>query len=159
MGNITAERLREALHYDPETGSFTWRINRRAIRAGNAAGTKKSNGYIQIRIDQKTYLAHRLAWLYMTGDWPPHTIDHSNTDVSDNRFRNLREATQSQNNGNANLTKKNTSGRKGVSWKKSRGKWVASIHQKHIGIFENLDDAAKAYAKAAQEYFGEFARW
>ena len=80
MSEITQAELRRRLDYDPETGVFTWRItvNSRAI-AGETAGTKNGLGYHQLTLDRKIYLAHRLAWLYMTGEWPKDQIDHRNT--------------------------------------------------------------------------------
>jgi hypothetical protein len=100
---LTAERLRELLHYDPDTGDFTWRTARKRIPAGAIAGTVE-RGFRRITIGGgrhgPRYSAHRLAWLYMTGAWPNGYLDHINRDPDDNRFANLRLATNSQNQAN-----------------------------------------------------------
>jgi hypothetical protein len=95
---LTAERLREILGYDPETGLFTRLVRTGRIRAGEVAGTAHSRGYRSIVIDGRVYLSHRLAWLYVHGEWPPEQIDHINRNRADNRLVNLRAAKQSQNN-------------------------------------------------------------
>jgi hypothetical protein len=102
MSTITAERLRQLLHYDPERGVFTW-LSRPAERswntrfAGTRAGTINGLGYVVIGILGRRYKAHRLAWLYVHGEWPGRELDHINCDKSDNRIANLRPATRSQN--------------------------------------------------------------
>ena len=98
---LTVERLRELLSYDPATGKFLWRVGRQCMRAGAVAGATEVQGYRVIKIDGKIYKAHRLAWLYVTGEWPPEEIDHKNTDPQDNVWSNLRLATHSQNQANA----------------------------------------------------------
>ena len=160
---ITAERLREVMDYDPATGVFTWKINNRGkTRAGDIAGSTRRDGYVHVTIAQKTYLAHRLAWLYVTGNWPAKQIDHINVNPTDNRFYNLREATQTQNNGNSKRSQANKSGHKGVRWNEKVKKWHAFMKRNnrymHIGLFDEIEIAVEAYAKAAREYFGEFAR-
>ena len=96
---LTAEWLRAVLDYDPKTGLFHWRIDRggRKARIGALAGSFDATGYIQIMIDGKNYKAHRLAWLYVTGNWPIGDIDHLNGERANNRWSNLREATKSIN--------------------------------------------------------------
>lgn len=90
---LTAERLREVLEYDPAIGVFRWLIKPCGqISIGDIAGCRHGEGYVQIRVIGRIYLAHRLAWLYMTGEWPISLIDHRNLDRSDNRWSNLREA-------------------------------------------------------------------
>src|ERR1700674_1345685 len=106
---VLAERLRAVLLYDPETGVFTRRINRGKWKAGAQVGWLRPDGYIGIGLDYHEYLAHRLAWLYVTGEWPI-DVDHENTCRSDNRWDNLREASRSQNMRNMKRTKANTSG-------------------------------------------------
>ena len=95
---LTGSRLEQLLNDDQETGIFTWRGGHKKVRAGMIAGTPDKDGYICIKIDQIMYKAHRLAWLWMTGDWPTEEVDHKDLDKSNNRFGNLREATHSQNN-------------------------------------------------------------
>lgn len=159
MSNITAERVRGLLHYEPETGNWAWLKSAPGRRRGLVAGSvSQTNGYRYIRIDYTHHPAHGLAWLYMTGIWPVADIDHINGDRADNRWCNLREATRSQNNANARARATNTSGFKGVTWKKSHCKWLAQISvngkHKHLGHFER---AFIAYCFAAWKYHGEFA--
>lgn len=163
MAELTQERLRELLHYDLGTGIFRWRISTgRKIKAGSVAGSRMGNGYIHIGIDSRKYQAHRLAWLYVNGEWPSKDIDHKNNVKDDNRIGNLRLATMSQNIANARRRSDNTSGFKGVSWKKRDSKWCARIRDgnkyRHLGLFTDPADAAKAYDAAAIELHGEFAR-
>jgi HNH endonuclease len=88
---LTAERLRERLHYDAETGVFTRRVGSSNARAGDVAGSVHSTGYVRISIDGGKYTAHCLAWFYVHGVWPSDQIDHINRNRSDNRIANLRE--------------------------------------------------------------------
>ena len=159
---LTVERLKEALMYESDTGIFRWRVIRSQNgRAGNIAGSKKVNGYIDICIDRMLYKAHRLAWFYMTGKWPSEGLDHINTDRTDNRWANLRLANKSQNEANSPRNKANTSGFKGVSRK--RNKWQAGIKKDYVrynlGSFATPEEAHQAYCEAAKETFGEFARF
>ena len=154
--------LFEILNYNPETGIFTWISARPKIRIGNIAGGLCDKGYIKIKIDGKKYFAHRLAWLYMTGELPENDIDHINLIRNDNRFCNLRKATRSQNQGNQRKYINNKSGIKGVCWDKGANKWLAQIQVKKqkikLGRYLNIEDAIEAYACAAKKYFIEFAR-
>src|ERR1700719_1662744 len=101
---IDDDRLRELLSYDPETGVFRWLVRKRQnVKAGDVAGSFDGCGYCKISIDRRAYKAHRLAWLYMTGEWPPAEIDHINMNRADNRFANLRLATRHQNMANQRL--------------------------------------------------------
>lgn len=161
---LTADRLREVLRYSPSTGEFHWRIMCSARRpAGMLAGDKKiDSGYILIGVDGFRYRAHRLAWLYMTGAWPTDQIDHEDTNRSNNRWDNLRTATNQLNQANARLSKNNTSGFKGVFWNHRLRKWQAKIsvdgQQIHLGYHEDAAVLAAAYLAAAKKYFGDFAR-
>lgn len=160
---ITAERLHEVAIYDPVTGIFRWKIRlTNRVKIGDIAGSVTSKGYFRIRVDGHLYLAHRLAWLYMTGEWPEHEVDHDNLTKADNRWENLRAATRPQNMANTTLRTDNTSGFKGVWWHKQNKRWIAEIRTKggryHLGCFDNAEAAHAAYAAAAQEHFGEFSR-
>jgi HNH endonuclease len=163
MTQLTSIRLQELLDYDPISGIFKWKISRRCIKAGDVAGYKNANGYMIVMIGGKNYRSHRLAWLYMTGNWPREQIDHINCIRDDNRFINLREATQVENSRNTKIKACNTSGFKGVNWLASRNQWMVSIRtgygQKTIGYFRTLNDARSAYRSAAKKYHGEFARF
>lgn len=151
---ITAARLRELLHYDKSTGIFTWNVARYCVRATASAGALHPDGYIHIKVDGRTYRAHRLAWLYVHGVWPTLQIDHVNRTRTDNRVENLREVNNSQNQQNASLSPRNTSGFRGVSWQKSSQRWHAYIKvngkRKHLGYFEDAAAAHDARVKAAE---------
>ena len=166
--DLTVEFVRAILDYDPEIGIF--RRRRRADRAtrwntrwaGTIAGAFNNLGYRVIGIDGRTYLAHRLAWLIVTGKWPGAQIDHANLDPSDNRFSNLREATVSQNQYNQRMRADNTSGVKGASWRKSSGKLRGRIglngKQLHLGYFDTIEEAEAAIALKRAELHGQFGR-
>lgn len=160
---LTAVRLRDLLSYDPTTGVWIWRAHRRGHSAGRVAGSATAYGYWSIGIEQRQYQAHRLVWLWMTGEWPMHQVDHINTNRSDNRWSNLREATPRQNNANARARSNNSSGFKGVSWSSGMRRWRASI-QVHgrgicLGYADTPEEASALYRKAALKHFGEFARF
>jgi hypothetical protein len=152
---ITQSALVKATHYDPDTGIFVRRVNtgrHDRHKAGEVMGTKTIKGYIMVGIVSRRYMAHRLAWLYVHGEWPDQDLDHINRDKSDNRIANLRPATRLQNMQNVEKHKHNTSGIKGVCWHSQRNKWRAQINvmykQKYLGLFDNFDAAVKARAAA-----------
>jgi hypothetical protein len=117
---------------------------------------------VHVRLDGHDYLGHRLAWLHFYGRWPRLNPDHRNCDPSDNRIGNLREATKSQNGSNRGKQRNNKSGFKGVSWHKTRKRWVAFIERdgksRYLGLFNEPEDAHAAYCAAAERLYGEFAR-
>jgi len=157
------EYLRQILSYDEETGLFRWKRSKNGIQVGSIAGNKIKSGYIRIKIDFKDYLAHRIAWLFLTSADPlDKQIDHINCNRRDNRASNLRLASQGQNQSNSLLRKDNKSGYKGVYFFKQRGKWRASIRHNnkaiHLGLFDTPELAHFAYCKRAVELKGEFAR-
>lgn len=158
---LTAEVLRDLVHYDAETGAFTWRVSRGKAARGKVAGRRTQRGYIQIGIEGRGYYAHRLAWLYIQGQWPPNQVDHINMCKSDNRIVNLRLATASQNKANTCIPRNNTSGAKGTWWNKARRRWQVQIQvngrNKAIGRFMTYAEAERAYSEAAAKYFGEYA--
>ena len=163
---LTAQRLREVLAYDPETGIFSRKVkaghNRPCDRVGCVRDKSGSHPYLVVMVDYVLYRAHRLAWLYIHGEWPPQNIDHINGDTLDNRIANLRPCNQQQNNGNQRRAKNNTSGFRGVSFKADRGKWKAYIvvgnKQRHLGYFSSAEAASEAFKAEAVKVFGEFAR-
>ena len=160
---ITQEELKKYLRYDTDTGFFIWRIKPSVqVSEGNVAGTLMNRGYIHIGVLGKAYRAHRLAFLYMTGAWPKEQVDHINGNRIDNRWCNLREATQTENQFNVAIRKDNTSGYKGVSLHKRTGKWAARCginnKDKWLGIFDTPELAAKAYQEFAKKHHKQFYR-
>ena len=153
---LTAERLRELLEYDPETGAFTWRVSTsNRVRAGSVAGHLHSKWYINIQIDGRLYLAHRLAWLYIHGAWPEAEIDHIDDDPSNNRLANLREVTNQKNHQNQRRANTDSStGLIGASPKK--GKFQAQIminnKKRFLGYFETPEAAHEAYIEAKRQH-------
>ena len=153
---ITSERLKELVIYEPTTGIFTWRISRGGcVKQGATAGSL-TNGYVSIAIDAKRYKAHRLAWLYVFGVWPKDEIDHIDTNKSNNRIANLREATHSENMQNQRSSPKTSAtGLMGAHFYKRTKKWQASItvggNLKHLGYFNTANEAHDAYLKAKRE--------
>ena len=97
---MTQAELKSILSYDPDTGVFLWLESRRGVTAGTVAGSTRHDGYQSIRVRRKSYLAHRLAWLYTHGEWPEKNIDHIDHDPSNNRVSNLRDVPQTVNNRN-----------------------------------------------------------
>lgn len=159
---MTADKLRELFHYDPETGIFTRLIKLGRGGLGSEAGTIANNGYRDIAISGRKCAAHRLAWLYMTGNWPSKQIDHINGLKADNRWENLREATQSQNMANSKMKRNSQIGLKGVSFHKKRRVYYSMIRlngkKKYLGEYRTAMEAHLAYIEAAKAAHGEFAR-
>lgn len=154
----TQAQIKELLHYDPKTGIFRWRYSiARRVRPWDIAGTKTNLGYVRIKIGQEKYMAHRLAWVCVTGEQPVHEVDHIDGVGVNNAWENLREATTKQNKENLPLSKKNTSGFRGVSWSKKHKKWraVAGHNKKfiHIGFFDTAEEAGQAAAAKRAELF------
>ncbi|WP_416425609.1 HNH endonuclease [Pseudomonas sp. App30] len=158
---ITLQRLKESVRYSPIVGVFEWRRVGRRVRPGFLAGGTISTGYVVITIDRKRYLAHQLAWLYMTGEWPDRAIDHIDGDRSNNAFSNLRLATASENQWNKEMLASNTSKVKGVYWYKELKKWRAFVgfrgKDHYVGVFDRLEDAEEAVKSKRKELHGEFA--
>lgn len=173
---IDIDTLRTIIRHDPKTGKLYWKERpahmyrtARAAKLMNArdAGreaftTKDKFGYRQGRIFYKMYKAHRVIWALHHGRWPDKHIDHINGNPSDNRIVNLREASISENMKNRKPNKGSSSKYMGVGMHHIRKKWRAYIwidgKAKHLGLYENEEDAARAYDSAAREYHGEFAR-
>lgn len=151
--DLTAERLRTLLNYQPETGVFTWKVRTtNSIQVGDKAGSATANGYLRIRVDGRSYLAHRIAWLYVHGAWPTEDLDHINRVRDDCRLVNLRLASRSENMQNSSLARNNSSGHKGISWSNTHQRWQVSItHQKrrlHLGYFHDVREAVSARKQA-----------
>lgn len=157
---VTHEELVSSLYYEPLTGVFTW-LKGNKNRVGKMAGTK-SNSYWQIKLNQKCYLAHRLAWFYVTKEWPEEEVDHLNTNSLDNSWVNLRLATRKKNSWNQGLRSSNTSGIKGVYWNKKSRKWSARVRTEigrvWLGNFTDLGEAALACSVFRELHHHEFAR-
>jgi hypothetical protein len=153
---LTAARLKELLDYDPETGVFRWPLSAQHCRAGMVAGYKDNKGYIRIGVEQQQHAGHRLAWLYVHGEWPMGDLDHANRDQTDNRIANLRVATDSQNQANRGAGP----GRlKGVTYLAAIGKWQATIFKSYyLGVFNTEEEANRVYGNAARILYDEFAR-
>jgi hypothetical protein len=156
---ITEQELKEALHYNPDSGEFTWLVKKPNREIGSVAGTPRKNDgktYIIISINGKKYRAHRLAFLYMNGLMPGVICDHINGDGTDNRWCNLREVDHVNNNRNMRLRVDNKSGVPGVYWNKKDKRWQASIKvndkRGYIGQFKTLEEAKEARLKAEREH-------
>lgn len=151
---LTQDTLRDVLYYNPKTGEFHWLVKPASrVHIGNRAGSRETErGYWVIGIAGKLYKAHRLAWLYVYGVFPKH-LDHINRNPTDNRIKNLREATKLQNSGNS---KTRRAGLKGAYWHKPDRKWTSAVAGKWLGNFNTEQEAHAAYCKAAKKVYGEF---
>lgn len=154
---LSQEDLKQRVHYDPETGIFTWKKSEcRRIHVGQPSGHLTKMGYIHIRVSNGRYFAHRLAFLYMEGYLPENQVDHINRIRNDNRWCNLREVSCSCNRRNSVVKGTNKSGITGVFWSARHKKWVVSIKIKsnsiHLGHFAEKIDAAKARWDAEVKY-------
>lgn len=149
--------------YDATTGHFTC-IKAKGTRSvvGAIAGWQGGRGRIYIKIDRKTYLAHRLAWLYTYGHFPATDIDHKNLNPLDNRMSNLRLASRAENQANREMLAANKCGFKGVNFHKASSKFIAQISFRgkklYLGIYETPEQASLVYQQKAVQLYGEFAR-
>ena len=157
------EKLKEYLYYNPDTGILTWiKKPANSVEVGQEAGTKHSEGYIQIKFKGNVYFAHRLAYYMYHGVDPlENLVDHEHNPKTNNKIDNLRLANSSQNQRHrVNLPSNNNSGVIGVCWDKRLKKWRAQIVvnkvQKHLGLFINKEDAIKVRKEAEIKYFGDF---
>jgi hypothetical protein len=153
---LTQVYLQHLLHYDSLTGIWTWRnpLLRSKMRPGDVAGSIDSNGRRKLRIHSGYYYSARLAWLYMTGQWPKDQIDHKNRIVSDDRWENLREATQSQNSFNRGWAEA------GGEWRGIRcngNKFAVNIGGVYLGNFATFEEAKTVRDEALKKYAGPFA--
>lgn len=156
MQELTQERIKEFLNYDQDTGIFTWRIGRGGVCSGKTSGYLGPGGYVYIKINGKSYLSHRLVWLYVHGYFPENQIDHIDRVKHNNSIANLREASRSCNMRNTDLQDNNTSGVKGVYFHSASGKWKVQVmvNRKsiHLGYYADKIDAAKARYSAELEH-------
>lgn len=153
--DLNADRVRELLDYDPESGIFRWKVRRSNVPAGAAAGNPKQDGSIRIGIDGQIYLAHRLAWLLVNGSWPTHSIDHINGNAADNRIANLRDVPHLLNMQNRRKPRKgNNSGLIGAAWQERGGFYISRIRDTvkrrtvYLGSFATAEEAHAAYVAA-----------
>lgn len=152
---LTAQRLRELLYYDPDTGLFTWRVARGSggrIPAGAVAGSRIGDGYLRLKSEGVQYKLHRVAVLYMTGHWPAEQVDHINGVRDDNRWSNLRCVGCTFNLQNQRRAHPGSaSGLLGVSRRRD-GRWKALITVNYVtrslGTFSTPEDAHAAYINA-----------
>lgn len=156
---LTQEKLKSMLHYDPDSGVFTWKV-RTSSRAniGDMAGCIRRCGHMAIGLHGGLYFSHRLAFLYMTGEFPNGEVDHINHVRNDNSFANLRVVNMEDNQKNKTIQKNNKSGATGISFDKANSKWRARIfvnkRNVHLGFFSNIEDAiaARHYANIKYNY-------
>jgi len=157
------EQLKEILDYNENTGIFIWKNPnpRSHYKSGTKAGGIKPDGYMHVTINKQSYIGHHLAWFYVYGEWPS-KIDHIDGNRSNNAISNLRLTTAYQNSWNMKITKRNTSGIKGISWYKATKKWSVEIMAQgkkiFLGRFEDLEFAELIVNEARAKYHGEFAR-
>lgn len=147
--NLTQEYLKSILHYDPDTGVFTWKVQTGPrAKIGSIAGRKDKRYHCNIKINNTMYKAHRLAWLYVYGYMPENDLDHINRNPFDNRIVNLREISRSCNIRNSGNRKDNTSGVKGVYFDTGKNKWASYIRvnkkAKSLGVYKDFDNAVCA---------------
>lgn len=166
---LTQDQLKTLLHYDPDTGVFTW-LPRDVTYfktpkscktwntqfSGKVAGTVDKHGYVILSLYGKKHSAHRIAFLWLNGSFPTNQVDHINHIRADNRWINLRAVTGLENMQNIRLSRKNTSGILGVSWRKDKNKWRSRIklngRERALGHFATIEEAAAARAKASVQY-------
>lgn len=132
--------------------------NFRRAKVGDAAGTVGDKGYRIVGIDGDYYLAHRIIWKMVSGSDPLDQVDHEDTDRLNNRWANLRAASNGPNIQNSRLRKDNRSGNKGVFWDAAREVWTATINTQRLGRFKFKQDAINARVSAAAKLHGSFMR-
>lgn len=158
-GILDQVTLKTLLSYDAETGEFVWLAG---TRCGHRAGTTNRSGYRQIEIAGRLYYAHRLAWLYMTGGWPPNVIDHQNGVPGDNRWTNIRSATHTQNSVNRRAKPSRKGGLRGAFYRERAKRWqgyvIVNGRHLHLGYFDTAEEAHAAHMAKSKEIYGEFVR-
>lgn len=154
---FTAIYLRERLQYNPNTGAWTWLKCARAGFVGRPAGSLDAKGYWDIKINGQSYKASRLAFLYMTGEWPTEEMDHIDGTPWNDAWCNLREATRTENVQNRQQRTDNSSGAIGVYWHTANSKWIAQVDKVYLGSFDSFDEAVAARDSATTAFHGDFA--
>jgi hypothetical protein len=152
---LTQERLKELLDYDQETGIFVWKEPITNISVGVVAGTLNDQGYLIIGLDNERYRAHRLAWFYVYGKWPDNQIDHRDHNRSNNRIKNLRDFTHSENNQNQICAQDKNKSTKLLGAYPNGSGFMARIQvngkDKYLGTFRSPEAAHAAYILAKRE--------
>jgi hypothetical protein len=153
MAFAEVDELRKVLSYDPDTGLLTWDVSVTARgMSGKTAGTRKSDGHIQVHYKGRKYLAHRIAWALANGAWPVGVIDHINGSPADNRLINLRDTMQA-------INAQNTVGATGAWLNPANGRYRVRItaygRRRYIGTFDTPEDAQRAYLEAKREMHPE----
>lgn len=158
--NFTQLALKQLVYYDEVTGNFTWLNPKRTTVTGKLAGWKNSNNYLMITVFGQTLKQHRLAYFYKLGKMPEKQLDHINGNKSDNSWKNIREATASENSLNTQIKANNTSGYRGVSYDKTRKLWKAkgtlNKVEVYLGRFYLKEEAKNAYDTWAKLTHKEF---
>jgi hypothetical protein len=160
---MVQDELKSLVNYDCETGVFTWKVKRWRCAPGDIIGTPDKDGYLTVKINQTRYKLHRLAWLYVHGEWPKNCIDHVNGLKTDNRISNLRDVTKRENSYNVKKASRNNkhSGLLGVSYVATqryniKNRWLALIRvdgkSKRIGSYSTAQEAHEAYLAAKRIY-------
>lgn len=159
---MEVNKLYKLLELDETSGNLYWKVDRNGgSKTGDLAGSLNTKGYLCIKIDGRTYKAHRIILAMINGYWPEEEVDHINGVKGDNRPCNLREATGAQNRHNIGAYKNNVSGVKGVRWNKQRGQYRAVImidkKNKHLGYYDDIELAELVHQEAARIYRGQYA--
>lgn len=156
---MDAKKLRDIFDY--KDGNLLWKIVRKGVNKDKIAGYTRPDGYRTTRVDGKSYLVHRLVFMYHNG-FMPSVIDHIDGDPRNNKIENLRECTMAQNTANSKRKRTNLSGVKHVRWNKSCSKWQVIMQingkQRHVGVYKDLELAELVAIEARNKYHGEFAR-
>lgn len=156
LETLTAERLRGLLSYDPDEGVFRWAVNRGKVHPGDVAGYVETDGYVRFMVDHRLHQAHRLAWLYVYGEWPRRLLDHIDGNHANNRISNLREANDVQNQQNRKPSGFGDSPLLGAQRDRERGGWISRIkvdgRSVHLGRFKTAEEANAAYLAAREAH-------
>lgn len=150
---IAANDLKEIISYDPASGGFLWKVSRsKKVKVGARIGSWDLYGYQTVRIDGRSYKLHRLAWLYMTGEWPVGDVDHINGVRHDNRFSNLRDVPRGQNLENRRAANPGKKSGLPLGVHRERYAFSARISRDNcsivLGHFPTPEEASAAYIQA-----------